>query len=236
MDLKNKAASRALELVQDETILGLGSGSTATCFIDLLAEKLARGQLKDIQGVATSRASAERAHQQGIPLISLAEAIRQRGDIPLDLAVDGADEVNPRLDLIKGLGRALLREKIIAVHAQRFIILVDDSKLVERLGSRGPLPVEILPFEAEAHVHWLNTLGCRAGLWREADGSPATTDNGNQLALCSFPGGIPQPYELAWRLAERPGVIEHGLFLGMAGGCIVAGDEGVRLLEPVRTP
>ncbi len=230
MDLKFIAASRALELVQDGMILGLGTGSTANYFIDLLAEKIVQGQLKHIAGVPSSTVSAERAARQGVPLISLADAIRRRGGKPLELAIDGADEVDPALNLIKGLGRALLREKILAVHGRRFVVMVDESKLTARLGSRCPLPVEILPFEAEAHVYWLNTLGCRAELWREADGAPVVTDNGNYLALCCFEAGIPDAVEVAERLAARPGIIEHGLFLGLASQCIVAGAAGVRVL------
>ena len=149
----------------------------------------------------------------------------------MDLAVDGADEVDARLDMIKGLGRALLREKIVEVHARRLVIIVDESKLVPRLGTRGPLPVEILPFEAPAHIRWLNGLGCRAELWLEDDGLPVRTDNGNYLARLWFPRGIRHPRALARKLAARPGIIEHGLFLDMADTVIVATESGIKLLE-----
>jgi ribose 5-phosphate isomerase A len=108
---------------------------------------------------------------------------------------------------------------------------VDESKLVPRLGTRGPLPVEIVTFEAGAHIHWLNTLGCRAEQWFEADGSPVVTDNGNYLVRCWFEGGIPNPQELARSLEARPGIVGHGLFLGMADEVIVAGEKGVRVLK-----
>jgi ribose 5-phosphate isomerase A len=209
-------------------VLGLGTGSTTAHFIDMLAEKLRAGALRDIAGVPTSKATANRARVQGIPLVTLAEQDH------LDLAVDGADEVDPELNLIKGLGRALLREKIVEVHARRFVVIVDESKMVPCLG-RGPLPVEIVPFGAEAHVRWLKTLGCRAKLWLEADGTPILTDNGNYLARCWFPDGISDPRALARSLAERPGIVEHGLFLDMATAVVVARSEGTHVLERAST-
>ncbi len=225
MDLRLQAAQRAIEEVKSGMTLGLGTGATAGYFIDLLGERLKSGELHQVRGVPTSEASAERARRWGIPLISLSEVNE------LDLAVDGADEVDAQLNLIKGLGRALLREKIVEIHARRFVVIVDESKLTPRLGGKGPLPIEIVPFEAQAHVRWLNSLGCRAELWLETDGSPARTDNGNYLARCWFEGGIPDPYILARRLADRPGIVEHGLFLDMAQQVIVAGQDGVRTLE-----
>lgn len=222
--LKEQAARRALDFVENGMTLGLGSGSTTAIFVNLLGEKLARGELNHIRGVPTSEATAQQARRLGIPLTTLAE------HPSLDLAVDGADEVDPALNLIKGLGRAHLREKIIAVHARRFIVIVDERKLVQRLGEHVPLPVEILPFEYQAHLNWLNTLECRAELWREQDGSPAVSDNGNYLALCYFPGGILQPEKVARLLEARPGIIEHGLFLGMTDLVIAATSDGVRLL------
>jgi ribose 5-phosphate isomerase A len=224
MDLKQQAARQALTYVRSGMVLGLGSGSTATDFVDMLGAEMASGTLRDIVGVPTSERTAERARGLGIPLSTLADHPR------LDLLVDGADEVDTDLNLIKGLGHALLREKIIAVHSDRFLVVADESKLVARLG-RGPLPVEIAPFGAVAHVRWLNTLGCRAELWCEADGSPIVTDNGNYLARCWFPGGIADPYALARTLADRPGIVEHGLFLHMATCVVVAGVEGTRILE-----
>ena len=224
MNLKQQAASHALAYVRSGMILGLGTGSTTTYFVEMLGERLQRGELQGIAGLPTSERTAARARAVGIPLTTLADHPR------LDLAVDGADEVDPALNLIKGLGRALLREKIVETHADCFLVIGDESKLVSRLG-RGPLPVEIVPFGAEAHVCWLNTLGCRAELWREADNSPVVTDNGNYLARCWFPAGIADPYALTRLLADRPGIVEHGLFLDMASAVIVAGSEGIRVLE-----
>ena len=225
MNLKLLAARHAMDLVHSGMTLGLGTGSTTGYFVDLLGEALGSGVLEDIRGVPTSEGTAARARKYGIPLVSLQ-------DFPhLDLAIDGADEVDPQLNLIKGLGRALLREKVVEIHTDRLLILVDESKMVTRLCSTVPLPVEILPFEHMVHVNWLNTLGCRAE-WRiEDDGSPVITDNGNYMALCHFPDGISDPYSLARRMADRPGIIEHGLFLDMTSAVIVAGQDRVRTLE-----
>jgi ribose 5-phosphate isomerase A len=234
MNLKQQAAEYALNYVKSGMVLGLGTGSTTAFFIDLLGERLAAGTLGDIQGVPTSKGTVDKAMAAGIPLTTLAVLYERRTPPLLDLAVDGADEVDPDLNLIKGLGRALLREKIVEIHTARFIVIADESKLVGRLGSRGPLPVEITPFEAEANVKWLNSLGCRAELWREADGSLVVTDNGNYLALCRFDEGIPNAHALALVLAERPGIVEHGLFLEMTSVVIVAGASGIRTIEAER--
>jgi ribose 5-phosphate isomerase A len=227
MDLKQEAARRALSYVCNGMVLGLGTGSTTAHFIDMLGDRLRIGALQDVVAVPTSEDTATRARARGIPLTSLAEHSR------LDLAVDGADEVDPDLNLIKGLGRALLREKVVEVHADQFVVIADESKLVQRLGTHGPLPVEIIPFAAEANVRWLNTLGCSAELWCDEDGTRVVTDNGNYLVSCWFPEGIADPYALARTLADRPGVVEHGLFLDMATAVIIAGSEGVRVLERV---
>jgi ribose 5-phosphate isomerase A len=226
MNLKQEAAQRALEFVHDGMCLGLGSGSTSAYFVDLLGERWQKGKLRHIRAVPTSQVIAEQAQRWGIPLATLAELTQ------LDLVVDGADEVDPDLNLIKGLGKALLREKIVEIHARQFVVIVDESKLTQRLGSHVPLPVEFVRFAAQSHVRWLNSLGCRAEQWFE-DGEPVITDNGNFLALCHFEeiGGIPDVTHLARELAERPGIVEHGLFLGMAQRVIVAGQQGIRLLE-----
>ncbi|MGD9100719.1 MAG: ribose 5-phosphate isomerase A, partial [Anaerolineae bacterium] len=165
MNLKAQAARHALSYVRSGMVLGLGTGSTTAYFVELLGQKLQTGELRDIVGVPTSEDTVSLARAWDIPLTTLSEHPR------LDLAVDGADEVDPDLNLIKGLGHALLREKIVEMHAERFVVVVDESKLVSRLG-RGPLPVEIVTFEAATHVRWLNSLGCRAELWHEEDGSP----------------------------------------------------------------
>ena len=225
MDLLQQSALHALEEVRNGMTLGLGSGRTAAHFIDFLGQKLRVGEFSGVRGVPTSVASAARARQWGIPLVSLASVAE------LDLTVDGADEVDPALNLIKGLGRALLREKIVEIHTRRLVIVVDEGKLSPRLGLKCPVPVEIVPFEAEVHLRWLDSLGSRAEYYRDSDGSVIQTDNGNLLALCWFESGIPDPVNIAHRLAERPGIVEHGLFLGMAHRVIVACADGIRILE-----
>jgi ribose 5-phosphate isomerase A len=230
MNFKKQAAQDALQFVHDDMLLGLGTGSTTAFFIEGLGEKLRSGELRGVTGVPTSKETIQLARQAGIPLASLSEIFRGAGPPYLDLAVDGADEIDPMLNLIKGLGRALLREKVIEMHALRFIVIADESKVVDRLG-RGPLPVEILPFEHEIQVRWLGTLGCRGELWLDSSGSPVVTENGNYLARCWFAGGIPDPYALARTLSDRPGIIEHGLFLDMGNLAVVAGRDGVQMLE-----
>ena len=225
MDLKTQAAARALAFVKSGMILGLGSGSTASCFVQLLGERLELGTLTNIVCVPTSEKTAAQALTLGIPLTTLTDHPK------LDLAVDGADEVDPHLNLIKGLGRALLREKIIVTHSERFVVIADESKLVSRLGTRGPLPVEIVQFEAASHVRWLKTMGCRAELWLEDNGAPVVTDNGNYLVRCWFPDGIADAPALARHLADRPGIVEDGLFLNMASAVVVAYPSGTQVLQ-----
>ena len=229
MNLKKVAAQKAVEYVESGMVLGLGTGSTTSYFVDLLGEKIQQGELSGIKGVPTSDRTAERAQKVGIPLTNLK-------DHPiLNLAVDGADEVDPQLNLIKGLGRALLREKIVEIHAEQFVVIVDESKFVLKLGSHVPLPVEVVQFEIDAHVRWLASLGCRAELWLEENGAPVVTENGNFLVRCWFDhgevAGIADPYGLAAQLDSRPGIVEHGLFLDMATEVIVAGKDGVNILR-----
>ena len=139
--------------------------------------------------------------------------------------------MDPNLNLIKGLGKALLREKILEIHAAHFVVIVDESKLVARLGTTVPLPVEIVPFAVGAHLRWLKSLGWDAEQWMIEDGSPVVTDNGNYLALCGFPSGIDDAHRLSRTLADRPGIVEHGLFLDMAHSVVVTGPRGTRTLE-----
>jgi ribose 5-phosphate isomerase A len=230
MNLKEQAAVHALQYVQNGMRLGLGTGSTTRCFVAALGKRWQAGVLRDLVCVATSTETAILASELGLPLASLEELSRDGQPPVLDLAVDGADEVDPQLDLIKGLGKALLREKFIEVHARRFVVIVDESKLVSRLG-RGPLPVEIIPFEAEVTIRWLQSLGCRAELWRAGDDIPYETDNAHWLARCWFPEGIADARALERLLADRPGVVDHGLFLGMASEVVVAGESGIRVLQ-----
>lgn len=222
---KRQAAERAVELVEDGMKLGLGTGSTARHVLEVIAERRRAGALAGIVGVPTSRATAEHATQLGIPLATL-------DDHPsLDLAIDGADEVDPELHLIKGLGGALLWEKIVAAAAVRFAIVVDDSKLVGRLGERAPLPVEVIPFGWRSHLATVEALGGRAALRTGPDGEPFRTDSGNHILDCAFERGIADPAGTHAALKERPGVVETGLFLGMATSVVVAGTEGIRQLD-----
>lgn len=226
MTAKEQAAAKALEFVQSGMVLGLGSGSTAKIFVDLLGEKLKSGELKDIVGIPTSEATAAQAESLNIPL----STIDEYGTI--DLAVDGADEVDPELQLVKGWGRALLREKMVEIHAKELIIIVDDSKIVDKLGTRDFVPVEVVKFGAEGTIRWMNESleGCRAELWKE-EGSPVVTDNENYLVKLFCESGIDDYYILADMLAIRPGIVEHGLFLDMATKVVVAGADGVRVME-----
>lgn len=227
--LKDQVAAHAAALVPDGVILGLGSGTTVRRFLVYLARRLERGELRHIVGVPTSEATAQHARTLGIPLTSL-------DDHPLlDVTVDGADEVDPGLNLIKGRGRALVREKIVALHSKRLIIIVDETKLVARLG-KGPLPVEVLPFGAGAHLRWLRSLGCETRLVCDEEGRPILTDNGHYLVMCYFPEGIPRPEELARTLKLRPGIIDHGLFLDMADQVLVGTRQGVQVLTRNTSP
>ena len=205
--------------------LGLGTGSTVAHFLEHLGARLACGELKDIAGVPTSVRTGKAADALGIPLGSLSELA------PLDLTVDGADEVDPGLNLIKGLGGALLREKMVAQASRRFIAIVDETKLVARLGERAPVPVEVVPFEFESHLGWFAAMGAEPRLRMDGGGGAYRTDNGNVIVDCRFDGGIPDPAALERRLAHRAGVVESGLFLGMADEAVVAGAGGVRRLK-----
>jgi ribose 5-phosphate isomerase A len=227
MNLKQRAAERALAFVETGMVLGLGSGSTMTYFTTMLGERLRDGSLTAVRGVATSEKMAVLAHECGIPLTSLTECGR------LDLTIDGADEVDPDLNLIKGWGRALLREKIVAVHSDSVVIVVDDSKLVPRLATTGPVPLEVVPFEAAAHVRWLATIGSRAELWLEDNGKPIITDNGNYLARCWFSDGISDLATTTRLFADRPGILEHGLFIGLVDTVVVSSPTGMRIVERV---
>ena len=224
MDPKQRAAEAALDYVRSDTVIGLGTGSTFDFFLPALAEALKSGRFRNVAGVPTSDRTAERAKELGIPIRSLVQIDR------LDVAIDGADEITPELDLIKGLGGALLREKIVAQHAWSLIIVADASKRVARLGTRSPLPVEVVPFEHEAHARFLATLGCEPVLRRAADGSPFRTDNGNLLYDCHFPHGIDNPRRIERALHAYAGVIESGLFLRLAKVALIGEPDGVQTL------
>ena len=224
-ELKRAAAAAALECIASGTVIGLGTGSTVRPLLELLAGRLADGSLRDITAVPTSEDTATRCRALGIRLTSLDEHPR------LALAIDGADEVGPRLDLIKGLGGALLREKLVALAARRFIVIADASKRVRKLGTRAPVPVEVVPFGWTVHLAFFESLGAQPGLRRGADGEPYRTDGGNFIVDCRFPRGIADPRALARKLATRTGIVEDGLFLGLADTAYIADPKGVRKLS-----
>ena len=228
--LKVAAADAAVEHVADGMMLGIGTGSTADAFIERLAERVASGL--GVVGVPTSERTAQLCMQLGIPLASLDETPR------LDLAIDGADEVGPSLSLIKGGGGALLREKIVAHAADRFIVIADVSKRVDALGA-FPLPIEIAAFGAtatrlavETVAGWCNLSG--SIVLREGRDGPYRTDGGNFILDASF-GRIDAPSDLADGLRRIPGVVETGLFLDMADTAIIAGPDGIETVDATRT-
>lgn len=225
MDAKQRAAEAAVQLVSDSTVIGLGSGTTADRFLVALSDALRAGRLQNVQGVATSLQTARRAQELTIPIVSLSQVDR------LDLTIDGADEISPRLELIKGLGGALLREKIVAQNSRRLIIIADSSKRVARLGDKAPLPVEVVTFEHEIQAEFLGSLGCRPVLRQTGAGEPFVTDNGNYIYDCRFEQGIDDPAGLDRELARRAGIVESGLFLHLAEMAIVADENGVTILR-----
>lgn len=223
--LKRKAAERAAEWIRDGMVVGLGTGSTVRHLLDVIAERRGAGEWQRVVGVPTSVDTQRRAAALGIPLATLAERPA------IDLTIDGADEVDPELRLIKGLGGALLREKIVAAASARLVIVADDSKVVARLGTKAPLPVEVDPFGEPVQPAFLRLLGCEPVLRRGDGGQPYLTDGGNHILDCRFPGGIADPEGLERALALRPGIVESGLFLGMAEVAVIAGADGVRVMR-----
>jgi len=224
-DLKRAAADASLKYVNDGMVLGLGTGSTARYVLEGLARRIAEEGLL-VSGVPTSLATAEAAKMLGIPLTSLEE------HPVLDLAIDGADEVDPRMDLIKGLGGALFREKIVAASAKKFVVVVEESKLVPRLGTKAPVPVEVHPFGLRSTQTRIEALGARAPL-RMRGSEVFRTDNGNHILDARF-GPIKKPERLAESLEAVPGVVGHGLFLGMTDLVLASSTEGVRILRSRR--
>ena len=224
--LKIEAARVALEHVEDGMRLGIGTGSTAEEFVRLLAVKVQEGL--SIIGVPTSERTAALCRELGVPLSTLEETPE------LDLTIDGADEIDPQLGLIKGGGGALLREKIVAAASRRMIVIADESKVVDVLGT-FPLPIEVNPFGLRATRIAIEAAAARLGLagemrTRMAGQEPFVTDGGHFIIDASF-GRIPAPRALAEALNAIPGVVEHGLFIGLAGAAIIAGRNGVRTLD-----
>jgi ribose 5-phosphate isomerase A len=209
-------------------ILGLGHGSTAIFALRRIARLLDAGELGDILGIPTSSQVERDARELGIPLTTLNEHPE------IDLTIDGADEVDDDLNLIKGGGGALLREKIVAQASRREIIVVDETKLSPTLGVQWSVPVEVTPFGWRSQEAFLESLEARVTLRHSDDGSPFTTDQGNLILDCDF-GSISSPARLADRLDRRAGIVEHGLFLGLASDVIVGTQDGTRHLERRRS-
>ncbi|AWT35291.1 ribose-5-phosphate isomerase A [Deinococcus arenae] len=221
--LKREAALRAVALVKSGDRVGLGTGSTAKYAIEEIGRKLAAGELTGVVGVATSEASDTLARQVGVPV----EPLDPR---PLDIAIDGADEIAPNLDLIKGLGGALLREKLTEVQARRFIVIADHTKLVEHIGEKSALPIEIARFGFLSTIERLRAV-LPAGRLRQPGAQPYVTDNGNYIFDAQIPAGT-DIAALERQLKGTLGVVDTGLFLGMAERAFVAAPDGVTELTP----
>lgn len=219
--LKKEAALRAVQLVKSGMRVGLGTGSTAKYAIQEIGRKLAAGELTGIVGVATSEASDGLARQVGIPV----EALDPR---PMDIAIDGADEIDPHLNLIKGLGGALLREKLTEVQARQLVIIADHTKVVAHLGEKAPLPIEITRFGFLSTIERLRQL-VPGGRLRHSGAQPYLTDNGNYIYDVQLPQSF-EPHVLERQLKGTLGVVETGFFLGMAQKAFVAGLDGVQEL------
>jgi ribose 5-phosphate isomerase A len=213
---------RALELVVADSTIGLGSGRAAQSFVQALGDRVRGGKLH-VRGVPTSQETAELAKKVGMPLVTLDEAGA------LDVTVDGADEVDPNLDLIKGYGRALVREKIVAASSRRLVILVGEEKLVPRLGRRGKLPVEVVPFALPLCERRLVELGCKPVPFRK-NGTLFLSDNGNHIIDCEI-GPMANPAALERDILAIPGVVDTGLFLGMANVVLVGDSKDFRLID-----
>ena len=224
-ELKRRAAEKAVEFISSGMIVGLGTGSTAVHATRAVGRMIQEGRLQNVLGVPTSEVTAREALEWSLPLTTLEE------HPVIDVTVDGADEIDPNLDLIKGLGGALLREKIVAAASKQMIVVCDYSKQVQRLGTRAPVPVEVVPFAKQPARNHLESLGARVAL-RERDGQPFVTDEGNIILDCHF-ASIETPGRLAQAIRAQPGIVEHGLFLGMAAMAIVASPEGIETMRRI---
>lgn len=219
-ELKREAAESAVDLLESGMIVGLGTGSTAYFAIMSIGMLLAEGRLTDITGIPTSEETARLARQQHIPLSTLDK------HPAVDVTIDGADEIDPQLNLIKGLGNSLLREKIVVSATRRFVVISDHRKLVDHLGMIAPVPVEVIQFAQRPVSDYLKTLGARPVL-RMHEGQPRITDEGNIILDCFFEERYDPP-QLAQAIRRQPGIVEHGFFLGMASEAFVASPDGVQ--------
>jgi ribose 5-phosphate isomerase A len=225
MTPKQRVGEACIGHLSSGMVVGLGTGSTAEFFLQSLAAAIKSGTLKDIRGIPTSRKSEQRALHLGIPLTTLAESP------VIDVTIDGADEIAPGLMLIKGLGGALLREKIVAQNSRKMIVIADAGKESQALGVRSPLPVEVVPFSHEAAARYLREMGCEPVLRKSADGSVFVTDNANYIYDCKFASPIKDPQALQAKLCDRAGIVETGFFLGIASLALIAEEDPTK---PVR--
>jgi ribose 5-phosphate isomerase A len=217
---KRSAAFRAVAYLTSGMVVGLGTGSTARFALERIAERIREGELKGLLGIPSSGQTEELALSLSIPLTTLDEHPQ------IDLTIDGADEVDMDLNLIKGGGGALLREKVLAQASSRMIVIVDESKLSKRLGTRWSLPVEVLPFARQVEENYMKSLGAIIKLRSGPGGGPFKTDEGNFILDANF-GPIEDPEAISRMLNERAGIVEHGLFIGLADEVIVAGKGGI---------
>jgi ribose 5-phosphate isomerase A len=227
-ELKQQAAEQAVTFIEPGMIVGLGEGSTAIWAVRQIARRLQNGDLHDITGIPCSLHIEKEARQLGIPITTLEE------HPVIDLTIDGADEVNPDLDLIKGGGGALMREKIVAQASRREIIIVDESKMVPALGTHWAVPIEIIPFGYGSQIQFLESIGAAVKIRQNQDGTPFKTDQGNLIMDSNF-GSISNPAELAEKLKRRTGIAEHGLFIRLATDVIVAGSNGIQHIQREHT-
>jgi ribose 5-phosphate isomerase A len=227
MNAKHRAAAAALAYVKDGMTVGLGTGSTAQIFIELLGVELDSGRLKNICGIPTSVRSDHQARDLRIRIVDFSIAER------CDVTIDGADEVADDLSLIKGLGGALLREKLVAQNSAKLIVIADASKRVKKLGTKTSLPVEVVRFSHHATERFLRSLGCEPVLRHSTPAEPYVTDNNNYIYDCRFPG-IDDPAKLDATLRSRAGVVETGLFVGIAAEAIIGTETGVERITPDR--
>ncbi len=226
-ELKKEAGEKAAEYVESGMVVGLGTGSTAVHAVRAIGRMLVNGRLQNVVGIPTSEETRQEAERLGIPLTTFDE------NPVIDVTIDGADEIAPNFDLIKGLGAALLREKIVATASKEMIVVSDDRKLVNKLGTRAPVPVEVIPFAQQPVIAYLKTLGARPVLRmdRATAQQPVITDENNIILDCWFDGGLDDPNAMGQAIRSQPGVVEHGMFFNLATRAIVAAPDGIQILE-----
>ncbi|MCB0729910.1 MAG: ribose-5-phosphate isomerase RpiA [Ignavibacteriae bacterium] len=223
-EFKKLAAEKAVEEIESGMVVGLGSGSTVFYAIQKLAQEIRTGNLLNIVAIASSIQTEKLANKLDIPLITFHD--KQK----IDVTIDGADEVDKYLNLIKGGGAAHLREKILVQASDKFIVVIDDSKLSNKLGEKWAVPVEVIKFASPVISSFIESINGEPNLRTYESGIPVLTDEGNYIIDANF-GVIQNPFELAEKLENRAGIVEHGLFLRLSSKVIVAGQDGIKILE-----